>query len=144
MRKRPGQPLLIGLILVSVFLLSTESIFAQEDEIIAGGKGKYAQYCAACHGPLAKGDGTLATMLKVRPANLTQLSKSNNGQFPFWRVYRIIDGREEVRGHGSREMPLWGQIFQIEESASKAPYQADLVRGRIWQLVYFLESIQEK
>ena len=79
-----------------------------------------------------------------KPSDLTQLGKQNGGQFPFWRVYRTIDGREEVRGHGSREMPMWGFIFQIEEGATRAPYQEDLVRGRIWQLVYFLESLQEK
>lgn len=118
--------------------------YAQEDEIIAGGKGKYTKYCASCHGNAAKGDGPLAQMLIVKPADLTQLSQRNGGQFPFWRVYRMIDGREAVRGHGSREMPMWGFIFQIEEGATQAPYQEDLVRGRIWQLVYFLESIQEK
>jgi len=60
-----------------------------------------------------------------------------------WRVYRTVDGRELVRGHGSREMPLWGFFFQIEEGANGSPEKVDLVRGRIWQLVYYLESIQE-
>jgi hypothetical protein len=59
-------------------------------------------------------------------------------------VYRTIDGRELVRGHGSREMPLWGFVFQVKEGANGTSAQFDLVRGRIWQLVYFLESIQEK
>lgn len=144
MRTWLARPLLISLAFVSAFLLFTEPGFTQEDEIIAGGRGKYEQYCAACHGPLAKGDGPLTKLLTVKPADLTQLSKRNHGQFPFWRVYRTIDGREAVGGHGSREMPLWGSIFQVEESATQAPYQADIVRGRIWQLVYFLESIQEK
>ena len=55
----------------------------------------------------------------------------------------MIDGREQVRGHGTRDMPLWGFIFQVEEGAAKGPYQEDLVRDRVWQLVYFLESIHE-
>jgi mono/diheme cytochrome c family protein len=129
---------------IFTFCLLAAVSYAQEDEIIAGGKGKYTKYCANCHGTAAKGDGPLAQMLLVKPADLTQLSKRHEGQFPFWRVYRMIDGREEARGHGSREMPLWGFIFQAEEGATQAPYQEDLVRGRIWQLVYFLESIQEK
>jgi hypothetical protein len=41
-------------------------------------------------------------------------------------------------------MPLWGFVFQVEEGANGTPAQEDLVRGRIWQLVYYLESIQEK
>lgn len=144
MRKRLVRPLLISLTLISMFWPFMVNSFAQEDEIIAGGKGKYEKYCAVCHGPTAKGNGPLAKMLTVKPADLTQLSKRNNNQFPFWRVYQTIDGREDVPGHGSREMPVWGSVFQAEESATPAPYQEDLVRGRIWQLVYFLESIQEK
>ena len=119
-----------------MFWLLVTASYAQEDEIIAGGKGKYIKYCASCHGQAAKGDGPLAQMLTVKPADLTQLRKRNEGQFPFWRVYRMIDGREAVRGHGSRDMPMWGFIFQIEEGATQVPSQEDLVRGRIWQLVY--------
>jgi mono/diheme cytochrome c family protein len=134
----------LGFVFLFFFRLDAGTGHAQEDEIIAGGRGKYDKYCASCHGPKAQGDGPLATMLVVKPADLTQLSKRNNGQFPFWRVYRTIDGREEVRGHGSREMPLWGFMFHVEEGVAQAPYQEDLVRGRIWQLVYFLESLQEQ
>jgi mono/diheme cytochrome c family protein len=118
--------------------------YAQEDEIIAGGKGKFLRYCASCHGQTAKGNGDMAALLVLKPADLTQLKQRNKGEFPFWRVYRAIDGREMVRGHGTREMPLWGFVFQVEEGANGSPAQEDIVRGRIWQLVYFLESIQEK
>ena len=118
--------------------------WAQEDEILAGGKIKYQHYCANCHGATGKGDGEMAALMVIKPANLTHLNKQNKGEFPFWRVYRAIDGREIVRGHGSREMPLWGFVFQVEEGANGTSTQLDLVRGRIWQLVYFLESLQEK
>jgi hypothetical protein len=33
--------------------------------------------------------------------------------------------------------------LQTEERAHKSPEVDDLVRGRSWRLVYFLESIQE-
>jgi mono/diheme cytochrome c family protein len=118
--------------------------WAQEDEIIAGGKIKYQQYCANCHGSAGKGDGEMAKLLVFKPADLTRLSQQNKGEFPFWRVYRAVDGREIVRGHGSREMPLWGFVFQVEEGDDGTGAEEDLVRGRIWQLVYYLESIQEK
>ena len=117
---------------------------AQEDEIVASGRGKYQRYCASCHGPSGKGNGEMTALLVFKPADLTQLRKNNKGEFPFWRVYRAIDGRELVRGHGSREMPLWGFVFQVEEGANGSTAQEDLVRGRIWQLVYYLESIQEE
>ncbi len=130
-------------VLLTLSGVGVRQAHAQEDEIIAGGKGKYGQYCASCHGPAGKGNGTMAPLLTFKPADLTQLRKTGKGEFPFWRVYRAIDGREMVRGHGSREMPLWGFVFQVEEGASAASAQEDIVRGRIWQLVYYLESIQE-
>ncbi len=34
-------------------------------------------------------------------------------------------------------------VLQTEERAHKSPEVDDLVRGRSWRLVYFLESIQE-
>jgi len=129
---------------ILLLLILPHEAWAQEDEIIAGGKIKYRKYCANCHGSAGKGDGEMAKLLVFKPANLTHLSKQNKGEFPFWRVYRAIDGRDIVRGHGSREMPLWGFVFQVEESANGTITQEDLVRGRIWQLVYYLESIQEK
>jgi hypothetical protein len=49
--------------------------------------------------------------LTIKPADLTQLSKKRNGEFPFWYVYRVIDGREEIRTHGPREKPIWGDEF---------------------------------
>lgn len=142
------SPLLVVGAILSIGLAMSSSVLgiahAQEDEIIAGGKGKYQKYCASCHGQTGKGNGDMAALLVFKPADLTQLKNKNNGEFPFWRVYRAIDGREAVRGHGSREMPLWGFVFQVEEGSQGSGAQVDIVRGRIWQLVYFLESIQEK
>lgn len=140
---RPSHRISV-LLLFILWCFWTSPVFAQEDEIIAGGKIKFTQYCANCHGVSGKGDGSFGKMLAIKPADLTQVSKRNGGEFPFWSVYRMIDGREEVRGHGVRAMPLWGFVFQMEEGTHPSPYQEDLVRGRIWQLVYFLESIQEK
>lgn len=135
---------LSALIAAALLWAGPAPALAQEDEIIAGGKLKYEKYCASCHGVTATGNGEVAKLLVIKPADLTQLSKRHAGQFPFWSVYRMIDGREEVRGHGSRAMPIWGFVFEVEEGANGPLFQEDLVRGRIWQLVYYLESIQEK
>ena len=45
------------------------------------------------------------------PADLTQLSESNEGVFPLERVTRAIDGRKPVELHGPREMPIWGAVL---------------------------------
>jgi mono/diheme cytochrome c family protein len=122
---------------------------AQQEEVAAVGGTLFQQNCATCHGPKAKGDGPVANLLTTKPADLTQLTKKNNGEFPFWRVYRIIDGREEVPGHGEREMPVWGSEFLIKSGSSPLGYGSSAmneaaVRGQILGLVYYLQSIQEQ
>src|SRR5512145_1329533 len=87
---------------------------AQEMEVIAGGELEYQNYCAVCHGVDGKGQGIMSQYLTVRPTDLTQIAKKNGGTFYFWRVYRVIDGREEVRGHGTRDMPVWGDRFRAQ------------------------------
>jgi mono/diheme cytochrome c family protein len=143
-RKKLQRGGFIGLVAVTLLCVVPSLSLAQEDEIIGGGKVKYQKYCASCHGPAGKGNGDMAALLVFKPADLTQLSKKNNGEFPFWRIYRAIDGREVIRGHGTREMPLWGFVFQVEEKPQGPNSDEDTVCGRIWQLVYYLESIQEK
>jgi hypothetical protein len=82
----------------------------------------------------------MATLLKVKPANLTHLSVKHDGVYPFWDVYRIIDGRKEIGGHGSGDMPIWGTVFKQEAGADLG---ADLsAHTRILEIVYYLESIQ--
>jgi hypothetical protein len=46
-----------------------------------------------------------------RPANLTENLKRNKGTFPRDLVFRVIDGRERVPGHGGPDMPAWGDAF---------------------------------
>lgn len=123
--------------------LSPSTSLAQESEVLARGKLEYQHYCAVCHGENGRGNGTMARYLVFKPTDLSQLSKKSGGEFPFWRTYRIIDGREEIRGHGSRTMPIWGDRFRAEEAPNSPAAWIDLARGRIWQLVVYLQSIQE-
>jgi len=117
---------------------------AQEQDVIEAGKVEFHRSCATCHGVDAKGNGPSATALNVKPADLTQLSKNHGGVFLFWRTYEKINGADEapIRGHGTREMPIWGERFRLEKGASEE--HAMGVRGRILSLVYYLQSIQEK
>jgi hypothetical protein len=84
----------------------------------------------------------MSELWKKPPADLTLLSRKHNGQFPFWRVYHTIDGREEVIEHGSRAMPIWGAHFLMQEGG--APLDEHTVLGRILALVYYVESLQAK
>jgi mono/diheme cytochrome c family protein len=117
---------------------------AQEQEVIEAGRREFQRYCATCHGIEAKGDGPTAKFLVAKPVDLTQLSKKHGGVFLFWRTYNKIEGSDEavIRGHGTREMPIWGDAFRLESGASES-HKAG-VRGRILSLVHYLQSIQEK
>ncbi len=129
----------LGWFLVLIGFAQVSSALAQERALIEGGRRAYEVHCGNCHGEQARGDGPMAEVLSVPPSDLRAISLRNDGTFPFNRIYRVIDGREEVRGHGIREMPVWGLTFL--ERGSDAP-QADQVRGRILQLIHYLRSIQ--
>jgi mono/diheme cytochrome c family protein len=138
-------PIYRSISLIMLFLAGSVGFsLAQEEQIIARGQFHYQRYCSVCHGMQGKGNGPLAEDLTITPADLTQLSKKNGDHFPFWRVYRMVDGREEVRGHGTREMPIWGDEIRIDEKEALPRFQEDLVAGRIWQMLSYLQAIQEK
>jgi mono/diheme cytochrome c family protein len=130
---------------MAIFLwVSPDVVVAQQADIIAAGKREFHGHCAVCHGLGGKGESVMTTLnlLTVRPMDLTQLRKRNKGRFPFWRVYRIVDGREEVTGHGTRDMPIWGERFIEEEGRTLADETRAI--GRILVIIHYIESIQEK
>lgn len=124
--------------------LGAGSAVAQEMEI---GMRDFMQRCAACHGPRAGGDGPVADLLTAKPKDLRHLARENDGIFPFVEVYQAIDGRREIRGHGTSAMPLWGNYFQAEALDRGLPPSLDveqIVMGRVLSLVYYLQAIQER
>jgi mono/diheme cytochrome c family protein len=105
-----------------------------------GGGNLFKTYCAVCHGVSAKGDGPLAAGLRFRPSDLTRIAVRNGGKFDAAKVHRIIDGRNQVKGHGGPDMPVWGDAFK----QSGEGYSEEAVKARIQALVVYLESIQVK
>ena len=136
--------MLRGVLIMVLLWIGLGSSLAQEQEVVEAGKREFHRSCATCHGVEGKGDGPSASALNVKPADLTQMSKTHGGVFLFWRTYEKIGGADEapIRGHGTREMPIWGERFRLERDASEEYYMG--VRGRILSLVYYLQSIQEK
>lgn len=106
----------------------------------ATGDYLFRTYCAACHGTSAKGDGPLADSMRRRPADLTEIAKRNKGVFPTDEVFRMIDGRTPVKGHGGPDMPVWGDVFTRSVDGGDPA----VVGARIKALVAYLESIQAK
>lgn len=107
---------------------------------VARGALLYRIHCRSCHGDEACGHGPLAELLTVAPSDLTALTPADS-DFPDEEVHRVIDGREQVRAHGAREMPVWGLSFQ--EAGRDSDQEPD-VRARIDDLVAYLRSIQKR
>lgn len=114
------------------------------------GKVEYMNKCAVCHGQSGKGDGGVVDVLKVAPTDLTTLSKKNGGVFPFERVMMVIDGRQVVKGHGERDMPIWGSDYSREKARAgeyyfDVPYDMEMyARMRILSVIDYLNRIQIK
>lgn len=53
-------------------------------------------------------------------------------------MFRTIDGRQPVRGHGGPDMPAWGDMFL----KSREGGDANSVRDTIGSLVDYVASLQ--
>jgi mono/diheme cytochrome c family protein len=119
-------------------VLTTAIVSAQSKAPATTGRDVYRVYCASCHGVNARGDGPIAGAMNIKPADLTEMAKRNGWQFPSELAFRTIDGRQRVRGHGSPDMPVWGDAFTRSRDAG----DADRRKAMIQSLVEFLDSIQ--
>lgn len=114
-----------------------EHVPPQETDPTSGPE-MYRAYCAVCHGLDGKGDGPAAPALRRMPSDLTILAKKNGGEFPVFRVSNIITGDAAVQAHGSREMPMWGDVFRdIQRNDA-------IVKLRVHNLIQYLISLQQK
>jgi mono/diheme cytochrome c family protein len=128
-----------ALLLTAVLALSA---CARDTAADASGRDMYLRYCASCHGPEGRGDGPLAGSLAKPPADLTQLAKRNEGVYDERAVMATIDGRRQVAAHGTRDMPVWGAIFEEEGRGEPYPAYHSLLQSRL--LVDYLATLQDK
>jgi mono/diheme cytochrome c family protein len=98
----------------------------------ADAKGMFDSYCAVCHGKEGIGNGPAAKSLAKVPADLTKISARNKGTFPDVKVRRYIEGLDEVAAHGSRDMPMWGTLFNSlnrDTAQLRVAALADYIKG---------------
>jgi mono/diheme cytochrome c family protein len=99
----------------------------------------FAAHCASCHGPLGEGDGPVAAAIAVTVPNLRTLSQRNGSQFPTDAVVAYIDGRNMPAAHGSRIMPVWGDVF---DATARLVTGAEGAEPRIRAVVSYLQALQ--
>jgi len=105
----------------------------------ASGQEMFNNYCAVCHGKDAKGSGPAASALKKSPADLTTLATRNSGKFPDLKVARYIEGLDQVDAHGTRDMPMWGEMFRSIDKSNSS-----ITQMRVSNLVAYVKSLQGK
>lgn len=129
--------------LLALFLLAGP---AAADEALQQGRADFLHLCAPCHGESGKGDGPQVSHLQKKPADLTLITQ-RYGRFPEDRVFETIAGIDMPEGHGTREMPSWGDVFISEEIGSSTKIEdamkaSDQASRRIAGLMQYIESIQ--
>lgn len=111
------------------------------------GEYEYQNSCIACHGSDGKGGGPVAKYLTEALPDLSMLQQTNGGVFPVQRVYEVIEGTLDVRAHGSRDMPVWGNSYRARIDPARdedfGPAETDAyVRTRILALIEYLSTLQ--
>ncbi|MCP5083496.1 MAG: cytochrome c [Alphaproteobacteria bacterium] len=146
-RRQALRPVGLAAIALTLCVFSAPQhsrVFAQEAK---PGAGEFQAWCSRCHGLEGKGDGPIAKEIETRPPDLTQLSANNGGTFPAERVRKSIDGRSMEAGHGTRQMPVWGNWFAFDVTAGgllktdKAKTQEE-IQERIGRITAYLKAIQ--
>jgi len=136
---RIGISLCRLMIPVGIMILLVPNIVAKKQPaVVESGRDIFMDRCAACHGDDAKGNGPAVGALKTAPVDLTLLAQKNGGVFPAERLKRIVGGWENIGAHGSREMPIWGDLFGAKSGAD-----LQIANDRFKILLAYLDSIQQ-
>jgi hypothetical protein len=129
-------------VIVVVLTMSRTPLQAADDEEHLGAI-EYEIACLPCHGANGRGDGEAGAALKVKPADLTGITRANGGTFPFAKVLQMVDGRAAVAAHGPRDMPVWGDRYRIAADGTETKQEIDSrARVQIEALVRYVQSLQ--
>jgi len=128
---------------IALLILATPAL---ADATLDQAKTDFGHLCAPCHGRDGKGNGTQAARLTKAPADLTVVT-AKYGEFPAQKVFETIAGLDMPDGHGTRDMPIWGDVFVTEQigkstTIEQALKASDEASRRITALVHYVESIQ--
>ena len=97
------------------------------------GRRLFVSYCQLCHGPGGEGDGPLAKVMKISPANLTTTVRSRSDTI----LTKIItgEGRQTITGRDrhnllSEAMPEWKDVFTEDQVKALIAYMRFLSRSK--------------
>ena len=100
------------------------------------GQEIFKEKCVKCHGE--DGKGLKVDSLATQPADLTEIMWNRRvKEFPILEIANLIDGRKMAEAHGTRAMPIWGEVFAEEEYLDEKQ-----IKGKMAELIAYLMSIQ--
>lgn len=127
---------------VLMFAVSVTLVSCRKAPDSPTGQALYVRHCASCHGESGDGHGPVAASLRRPPSDLRLIAKRHDGRFDEGYVMQVIDGRRAVIEHGTREMPVWGAVFESERQREGYPGYISLLHTRA--LTDYLRSIQQE
>jgi mono/diheme cytochrome c family protein len=136
-----GRALVFGSVMGAAVLTVGVRVGRADDSHLEEGQRLYLQYCAACHGRDANGKGPVAPVLTPRPTDLTKLAQRYGRPLPKPAISEFIDGRREIRAHGSSDMPVWGKVLM--EPFPPNVSEGARVRGDLMLILDYLEKVQQ-
>ena len=126
---------------IAAAAISASASARQQTAEVADGKQRYRRLLCDVPRPRRQGRRHIEQVgLGRSPADLTQLAKKNNGQFPADTVAKFIDGRTRDEAHLKSDMPVWGDVFAKSQTSSSP----EEVKARIDALVKYIETLQQK
>jgi len=118
--------------LLIVLMLSTAEAYANPP-LAYEGRRLYVSYCLLCHGPEGKGDGPLARVMDISPADLSTTVRSRSDTI----LTKIItgEGRQTITGRDrhnllNEAMPEWKDVFSETQIQSLIAYLRFLSRAK--------------
>ncbi len=116
--------LIFGFLLFTILMLSAGRTFATPP-LAYEGRRLYVSYCQLCHGTAGQGDGPLAKVMQIKPADLSTTIRARSDTI----LKKIITGRgkQTITGRDrhnllSEAMPEWKDIFSDEQLQALIAY----------------------
>jgi cytochrome c oxidase cbb3-type subunit 3 len=113
-----------AVVLLTLLAVSAPEVSANPPAAYEG-RRLYVSYCQLCHGTAAKGDGPLAKVMKISPADLTTTVRSRSDTI----LTKIItgEGRQTITGRDrhnllSEAMPEWKDVFSKSQIKALIAY----------------------
>ena len=118
--------------LLAFLIVSAPEVLADPPPAYEG-RRLYVSYCQLCHGTNGKGDGPLAKVMKISPADLTTTVRSRSDTI----LTKIItgEGRQTITGRDrhnllSDAMPEWKDVFNESQITALIAYLRFLSRTK--------------